>query len=129
MEINLDILNTAQSLAGHAATRQSVVARNIANADTPGLKALDVSRFSDSYDNPNDSFGLKSTRHNHLDVGQIPASQSSKNIADDGESAPNGNSVSLEKEMVKSAELKHQYDLALGVYRKSMDILRISLGK
>ena len=34
----LAILKTASALAGHASARQAVIARNIANADTPGYR-------------------------------------------------------------------------------------------
>jgi flagellar basal-body rod protein FlgB len=43
--------------------------------------------------------------------------------------SPNGNSVSLETEMVKAADTQREHDLALAVYGKSLDILRASLGR
>ena len=46
-----------------------------------------------------------------------------------GTMSPNGNSVSLEGEMVKAADVKREHDLALAIYGKSLAILRASLGR
>ena len=45
MDIKPDILRIASAMASHASARQSVVANNIANADTPGFKARDTQPF------------------------------------------------------------------------------------
>lgn len=128
MTQNIDVLNTAQALATHAGNRQVVVARNIANADTPGFKVRDLTAFSDTYSAASD-FSQRTTRLGHIAADGQTAVNSAHIIGGTGPSAPNGNSVSLEQEMTKAVEVKHQYDMALGIFRKSMDILRISLGK
>jgi flagellar basal-body rod protein FlgB len=46
-----------------------------------------------------------------------------------GSDAPNGNSVSLESEMVKAAEVRQQHDMALSIYRSTSDILKLALGR
>ena len=43
--------------------------------------------------------------------------------------SPNGNSVSLEDEMVKGADIKRQHDLALTIYKTSLGLLRSSIGR
>ena len=48
---------------------------------------------------------------------------------DDSQPSPNGNSVSLEAEMVKTAEVRHEHEMSLGIYRSAMDILRTSIGR
>jgi flagellar basal-body rod protein FlgB len=47
----------------------------------------------------------------------------------DAEPSPNGNTVSLETELVRSASAKRQHDVSLAIYRSSLDILRASLGR
>lgn len=42
MDTKLSLLRLASDLAAHAATRQSVIAENIAHADTPGYRARDI---------------------------------------------------------------------------------------
>ena len=46
-----------------------------------------------------------------------------------GNEAPNGNSVSLEAEMVKSVEARQNHDMALAIYRATSDVIRASLGR
>ena len=48
---------------------------------------------------------------------------------DQGGLAPNGNSVSLEDEMVKNAETKRQHDISIAVYRSSLTMLRTAMGR
>lgn len=123
-----EVLTIAASLAAHAAARQSTVARNVANADTPGYRAQDIPDFADVY-RSGDALALRSTRPGHLDDmpgGTVPAATER---ATGGTMSPNGNSVSLEAEMVKAVEVKREHDLALAIYGKSLAILRASLGR
>jgi flagellar basal-body rod protein FlgB len=46
-----------------------------------------------------------------------------------GHDAPNGNSVSLEAEMVKSVEARQNHEMALAIYRATSDVIRASLGR
>ena len=46
-----------------------------------------------------------------------------------GAEAPNGNSVSLEEEMVKAASARQDHEMALAIYRNTSDIIRASLGR
>ena len=48
---------------------------------------------------------------------------------DDSAVDPNGNSVSLEEQILNGIEAKRQHDRALAVYRSSMNVLRASLGR
>ena len=123
---NLEIFRMAQALAAHAGARQSVVAQNIANADTPGYKALDVAPFEDLYQPATRSGGSASGRNDMF----FGASGAKISFEPDGNPAsPNGNSVSLENEMVKAVDVKRQHDQALAIYKSSMTILRASIGR
>ena len=46
-----------------------------------------------------------------------------------GADSPNGNTVSLEQEMVKMADVRKDHEMALAIYRNASGILRASLGK
>ena len=43
----LDISRESYALATHAMTRQAAISANIANADTPGYKAVDTGTFAE----------------------------------------------------------------------------------
>ena len=121
----LEITRMAQALAAHAGTRMGVITQNVAHADSPGYKAQDLPDFAKTYaDQYGD--GLRKTRPNHFGAGGEAALQP---VIMRGGDAPNGNSVSLEVEMVKAAEIRQQHDMALSIYRSTSDILKLALGR
>ncbi len=124
----LDIFKSAHAVAKHAAHRQSVVAANVANADTPGYKTRDVVSFEDAMRGANTGAGLRTTRPSH--IATTPSPMSAKTLVDQtAETSPNGNSVSVEIEMLKSIEAERQHSRAMTVYQTSLGILRTSLGR
>lgn len=125
---NLDIFQMATGLAKHASSRQEVIAKNIANADTPEYRAKDVAPFQATYDNRGSSAAMKSSRAGHLH-GHAAHSAQPVFVDAPGPSSPNGNTVTLETEMMKATEVRHQHDLAMSVYKSSMNILRTSIGR
>ncbi len=128
MTENMNIFQLASQLIAHATRRQGLIAQNTANADTPGYKAKDLTPFADSF-NQGGGMALRATRAGHLS----PSSNANRAevIIDSIFSAesPNGNSVSIEDQMVRAAEVRHQHDLAIGIYQKSLQILRTSMGR
>lgn len=121
----LPISQMAGALAAHAAQRQSTIAQNVANADTPGYKAKDISPFASLVEEQ--GLGLRATRPGHLGVreGLAPA----ESLLRHGEASPNGNDVALEDEMIASAETRASHEMALGIYRSVSTLLRTSLGR
>jgi flagellar basal-body rod protein FlgB len=121
----LELTRMAQSLAAHSGGRMAVIAENVAHADTPGYKAKDLPRFAEVF--AADDGAMRATRVGHLTV----TSAASMPIAErgPGREAPNGNSVSLEAEMVKSVEARQSHDMALAIYRATSDVIRASLGR
>jgi len=124
----LEIFRMAHAMASHAGTRQAVVARNMANADTPGYAAQDVASFADTYRAKVDGFALRATRTNHLS-GQGTQAHSNAATVRTAPTDPNGNSVSLETEMLKAVDVKRQHDRALAIYKSSLTILRAAIGR
>jgi flagellar basal-body rod protein FlgB len=122
-----EIMHLAQELAGHAAARQGQIAQNVANADTPGYRARDVVEFARYYE-PSGRADMRTTRPGHAPTAEFARPPVS--IVDmNAEPSPNGNSVSLEGEMVKQAETRHQHDMALAVYKNSLDLMRVVIGR
>ena len=120
----IDVMRMATAMAQHAGYRQSATAENIAHADTPGYRAKDASPFSTE---ARTDFNAKQTRATHLAATDVTAFETQAD-----ESSPiaaNGNSVSLEREMLRTVEIRQQHDTALAVYRSSLGILRTSLGR
>jgi flagellar basal-body rod protein FlgB len=126
---SVEILKQAQAMAAHAGARQSAIARNIANADTPGYRPLDLAPFAESYQSSGD-FAARQTRPGHL-AGEGSAALSGAEAPRliEGAASPNDNGVSLEAEMVKAADVRHQHDMALAIYQNALGILRASIGR
>jgi flagellar basal-body rod protein FlgB len=122
------VMQVASALASHAARRQMAIAENVANADTPGYRARDLTAFAESYRSSADD-APRQTRPGHLGAVAGAGGADLVERTGAGHLSPNGNSVSLEREMVASAAVRRDHDMALTVYRKSLDILRSSLGR
>jgi flagellar basal-body rod protein FlgB len=121
----LELTRMAQALAAQSGARMAVIAENVANADTPGYKAKDVPAFAEVFEA--EGMDMRATRPGHLGA----PSNLTTPIPDvtRGHEAPNGNSVSLEAEMVKSVEARQNHDMALAIYRATADVIRASLGR
>ena len=102
-------------MAGHAAKSHATISENLANANTPGYRAKEVEDFQ--------SFYMRTVENGDQGLNTIRLLESN------GPQSPNGNNVALEEQILKSAEATNQHALALNVYRKSLDLLRISLGR
>ena len=122
---SLSLTRMAEALADHAAARLGLIARNVAQADTPGYKAMDLPDFSKVYRESADG-GMRATLPGHFTTAMTASTPVAQ--ATGGEASPDGNTVSVEKEMVKSAEVRQDHEMAMSVYRSTRDILRASLG-
>lgn len=123
----IETLRMASSMASHGAQRQKLVARNVANADTPGYRARDLTEFTATY-RRSDAVGMRATRPAHVAAGEWGGGHG-RALDTDGEPAPNGNTVSVEDEMVRMADAKREFDLSLAITRSSLGLIRTSLGR
>lgn len=126
---NLDIFKNAFEMARHAGQRQAIATRNIANVDTPDFKAKDLTPFHDlvSSEQPTSDWRTTNPKHFPKPDGQIGRAQIM--VDDTGYQEPNGNTVSIETELLRAADIEKQHNRALSIYRSGMNILRGSLGK
>ena len=116
------------SMARHAAYRQSTIAQNIANSDTPGYKSLAVPDFSTFASQISDATEMKKSRRGHWHTTR-EVERFINHTVERGSKSPNGNSVSLETELVSAAKAKHQHTTAISVYKAGLNIIRTSLGR
>lgn len=123
----LELTRMAQAMAAHAGARMEVIARNVANADTPGFKARDLPDFAKSYAESDEP--LRATRAGPFQSTGASAWGAARPERLSLPSAPNGNSVSVEVEMMRAAETRQQHDMALSIYTKTSDILKTALGR
>lgn len=119
----------ARALIGHAAARQQLLARNVANADTPGYRAQDLADFAFMVESSGSmaSAPMRVTRAAH-NAG-LGWGMTARQVEAGGEASPNGNTVSLEGEMFRQAEIGREHKLALTVYESGLRLTRGALGR
>lgn len=121
----LELTRMAQAMAAHAGTRLGAVAGNVANADTPGYRARDIADFASLVADEGDA--MRATRPGHWATPSGTGAFEARVVA--GAASPDGNTVSLEQEMVRAAEARQEHDMALAIFRATSDVIRLSLGR
>ena len=119
----LGLTRMANALSAHAGARMGLIAQNVANADTPGYRAQDLPGFADVWQSGG---GMRATRPGHLSDPPVGRSAPRATL---GDSSPDGNTVSLERQMVAMTEARQDHEMALSIYRSTGEILRASLGR
>lgn len=125
MYASLEILRLAQAFAVHAGLRQQAAAQNTAHADTPGYRARDAVPFAEFLARSAGTVGPGR-------AGQAPPVRPDDLLRPDAAPAtraPDGNTVSLEREMMRGAEIRAQHETALGIYGAARDLLRAAIGR
>lgn len=96
--------------------RQSAVAGNVANANTPGYKAQDVAGFETALDSVR--VEMTATNGKHLSLGETRRTGSTETQEQtEWETTHSGNSVSLEQELIKAGEINRTYRLNTSVVK------------
>ncbi len=123
--------------------RQEVISQNVANADTPHYRPQDIQAFD-----------FKKALRGHGNLAQPVSGESSAasgavktNVAhismkslDQAEAkerdqkrvyevAPDGNSVILEEQMMRSTETAAEYQTMVNMYKKHFDMIMTALGR
>jgi flagellar basal-body rod protein FlgB len=113
--VPLSLFALAAQKASWLASRQAVIAGNVANANTPGYKALDLRPFA-SVLNETD-VTMTATHPAHL-APSAPGAGAPRDIETSGsETTLSGNSVNLEREMAKLGEINRDYALSTNIRR------------
>jgi flagellar basal-body rod protein FlgB len=118
--------------------RQEVLARNIANADTPNYRPRDLQafRFRDMVGQgaagggaaTGGALSLAATDRSHLtDRSQGSKEFREQTMRDPYETAPAGNAVVLEEQLAKANETAVAHKLTTQLYRKQLGMIRMVL--
>lgn len=112
--------------------RQSVLAENVANADTPGYAERDLKPFSFGDDSGLKSVAMMTVRSTSPMSFHISSGGGDGGFGSDPggtEVTPSGNSVTLEDEMMKVSANDMDYQTATALYTRSIRLIRLALGK
>lgn len=110
--------------------RQKVLAQNIANADTPGYRGKDLKplTFEELVYKPQATMRTAKTDAGHIAPPGEADDRYARAKGENYESAPSGNSVVLEEEILKVSDTRMSYDLAVSLYRKHMQMMKTAIG-
>ena len=107
-------------------SRQKVISENVANSDTPGFKAKDVTSFSKMLESTQKA-GMTTTNVRHISGNAQNVSGTNTEVDKEAWSETmDGNTVVLEQQTIKSNEISEGYQLAARLYRKGYDLLNLA---
>lgn len=121
----LYLLDLAARNADWASVRQTTIASNIANANTPGYLAREVEPFSEVLDQTR--LAMAKTSSSHLDPTDAALRVDSAKQADDWSVSVSGNSVSLDQELIKAGEVNRAFSLDTSIMRSFQRMLLASV--
>lgn len=110
----VQLFDLAAQQARWLSVRQSALAGNIANANTPGYVAVDVEPFESVL--ANRKLAVAPARPGHIPIG---ASAGTPTVRENTETAvsPSGNTVVLEQELVKAGEVRRTMELNTAIVK------------
>jgi flagellar basal-body rod protein FlgB len=114
--------------------RQDVLSQNVANADSPGyaardLKPMDFDEMVKRANGDTSSTAMMTTDPRHIALTQAQTSNYAGADTPDTEASPDGNTVSLEEEMIKVSDTQAQYQAATNLYSKALSMMRTAIGQ
>ena len=115
--------------------RQTILAENIANANTANYQARDLAEPDFKAILARQSSGqasggaLKITNGMHIQAGTANNGFGASAEATSWEVTPSGNSVVLEDQMLKLAENQLDYQTITALYNKSIKLMKLAVGK
>jgi flagellar basal-body rod protein FlgB len=111
----VSLFDLAAKQAQWLSVRQSAIAGNIANANTPGYTANDVEPFEKVLDRT--AVSLQTTEVGHLGSAATNAGFTIKPQEDDGVVLPSKNSVVLEDQLLKAGEVRRSFELNTAIVK------------
>ncbi len=132
---DIPILSMLRTRLEWSQARQRVLSENVANADTPGFEARDLTPLK--FEEPAllaprlvPEVTLARTESGH--IAGIPSSGDgefkSRRHADYNV-RPTGNAVNLEQEMIKVAANQMDYQAVTALYSRSLGLIKTAIGK
>ena len=127
LQIYMDYLNQ----------RHAELSNNVANLNTPGFKASDLSPKPETFsgwitlmNNNTASLNLVMTSSGHMPGNVKTSGKKFKTKLEENieEVKPNGNNVSLSQQSFKISENKNDYEHAIKAYKSSYDLMNMVVG-
>ena len=123
----LGFFDLAQKRLGWLDQRQQVLARNIANADTPGWRGRDLRPFADVLA---DASGAAPVRSSGRHMAGLLDPARNATVASPGPTRmPDGNDVSVDDQLTRVANTETQQAMVTNLMKKYISLFRMALGR
>jgi len=128
---DLTLFAMAQRQVDYLARRQTVLSENVANANSPQYKLKDLApvSFKDLMAPPAEAVRATVTNPMHLSPEVEPVRFEQVDVHRPEESKPDGNQVLIEDQMQKIGDIKGDYELAVNLMMKHINMLKTALDK
>ena len=123
---SIPLFDLAEQRLAWTDQRQGVLAQNIANMNTPNWQAKDVRPFAQALATAT-APSLARTDPGHLAGTQDTAAQSLL-MPQTGARQPDGNTVSMDEQLVKVADTAQAQQIATTLYKKYLSMFSLALG-
>ena len=120
---SIPLFSMLKAKLGYDTKRQSLIAENVANSETPGFKPRDLNAFTFQAAMRSGA-NVARTASGHLVGRANPTVGLTPQDAPDTEARLDGNQVVLEEQMMKMSDARADYDAAISLYQQSMTMLR-----
>lgn len=126
---NLPLIGLIQQKMSWLNDRQTVLARNIANASTPGFVPQDLraNNFASALSGAQGE-SLLATNSMHIQPRSALNAAHHAIASPDSQSSPDGNAVVVEEQMLKVSDTQISYAQAAGLYKKMTGMWHTALG-
>lgn len=111
----VNLFNLASQQSQWLTVRQSAIAGNIANVNTPGYGAAEIEPFEKVLNNQR--VALQATQAGHFEVGVSNASFAVRNENGNNSVLPSKNTVVLEDQLMKAGEVRRTFELNTAIVK------------
>jgi flagellar basal-body rod protein FlgB len=109
--------------------RETVLAENVANADTPNYQAKDLAPPDFEQELSTASLALDRTEPGHIAAASDGGSEFAADATGRYEIRPRGNSVTHEDEMMKVASNQMDFEAAASMYTHSLALIKLAIDR
>lgn len=125
------IMQLSKAKLRYLGQREAVLAANIANADTPGYKALDLKQpdFAGMLSGKLGSGTMARTNARHMLPGGVNSNFVMEERASAFERKPDDNRVDIDQEVQQVSFTQTEYNKVISIYRKNVGFYKLALGQ
>lgn len=129
---DVPLISMMKKKMGWLSQRQSVIAQNIANADSPNYVGNDLKPFTfrSEVARVQSRIPVSVTQGNHIEGPRLSGSEFEANeLRKRYETSPDGNGVNLEEQLIKVGETQMQHELVTQLYSKYHNMFKTAIGR